>query len=69
MEAIMRPRPSPQRDLFKVERTTSNIPSTQKTQLVSLIQRLLVEALANDGTLAPATNDKTREAAHEQDHA
>lgn len=65
----MRPRPSRQRDLFEVERKTSDIASTQKTLLVSLIERLLVEALADDGTATRAANDKTREAAHEQDHA
>ena len=65
----MRPRPSRQRDLFEVERKTSDIPSTQKPLLVSLIERLLVEALANDAIVTRAANDKTREAAHEQDNA
>lgn len=65
----MRPRPSRQRDLFAFDQKKSDIPSTQKTLLVSLIERLLVEALANDGTATPAASDKTREAAHEQDHA
>ena len=65
----MRPRPSRQRDLFEVERKTSDIPSTQKPLLVSLIERLLVEALANDAIVTRAANDTTREAAHEQDNA
>ncbi len=64
----MQPRPSRQRDLFEVERKTSDIPSTQKPLLVRLIERLLVEALVDDDA-AHAANDKTKEAAHEQDHA
>ena len=63
----MRPRPSQQRDLFKVDRKLADIPTTQKDILVSLIERLLVEALADNA--AHAANAKTREAAHEQDHA
>ena len=69
MEAIMRPPRSRQPDLFEVESKTSDIPSTQKTLVVSLIERLLIEALADENSPAPATDDKTREAAHEQDHA
>ena len=65
----MRPRPSQQRDLFETERKASDIQSTQRARLVSLIERLLVEALADDGTATRADNDKTREVAHEQDHA
>jgi hypothetical protein len=44
-EAIMRPRPSRQRDLFEVDQKMSDIPTTQKPLLVSLIERMLVEAL------------------------
>ena len=65
----MQPRPSRQRDLFEVERKASDIPSTQQALLVSLIERLLVEAIVDDGTATHATSNKTREAAHEQDHA
>ena len=65
----MRSRLSPQQDLFNVDRKPADIPTTQKGVLVSLIERLLVEALADESTPAPAANDKTREAAHEQDHA
>ena len=64
----MRPRPSQQRDLFKVDRKSADIPATQKDILVRLIERLLVEALADDDA-AHSANDKTKEAAHEQDHA
>lgn len=65
----MRPPRSQQPDLFEFERKTSDIPSTQKTLVVSLIERLLIEGLADENSPTPATADKTREAAHEQDHA
>jgi hypothetical protein len=47
----------------------SDIPNSQKTLLVSLIERMLVEALADDGVATYEASDKTREAADEQDHA
>ena len=65
----MRPPRSRQRDLFEMHRKTTDIPTTQKSILVSLVERLLVEALADESDLVRATDDKTREAAHEQDHA
>ena len=65
----MRPRPSRQRDLFEVDQKMSDIPNTQKTLLVSLIEHMLVEALADDGVATYEAGDKTREAADEQDHA
>ena len=65
----MRPPQSRQRDLFEMDRKPTDIPATQKSVLVSLVERLLVEALADENSPAPATNDKTKEAAHEQDHA
>lgn len=65
----MRPRPSRQRDLFEVDQKMSDIPNTQKPLLVSLIERMLVEAQTNDGVATHAANDKAREAADEQDHA
>ncbi|MCK1569490.1 hypothetical protein IVB08_37280 [Bradyrhizobium sp. 173] len=37
--AIMRPRPSRQRDLFEVDQKMLDIPTTQKPLLVSLIER------------------------------
>ena len=65
----MRPRPSRQRDLFEVDQKTSDIPNTQKTLLVNLIERMLVAALADDSVSTHAASDKTREVADEQDHA
>ena len=62
----MRPR---QRDLFEVDQKMSDIPNTQKTLLVSLIERMLVETLADDGVATYEPSVKTREAADEQDHA
>jgi hypothetical protein len=65
----MRPRPSRQRDLFEVDQKMSDIPNSQKTLLVRLIERMLVEALADDGVATYEASDKTRESADEQDHA
>jgi hypothetical protein len=65
----MRPRPSRQRDLFEVDQKMSDIPDTQKTLLVNLIERMLVAALADDSAATHAASDKTREVADEQDHA
>jgi hypothetical protein len=46
-----------------------DIPTTQKPLLVSLIERMLVEALADDGVATHAASDKAREVADEQDRA
>ena len=64
----MRLRLNRQRDLFEADHKAADIPTSQKTILVGLIERLLVEALADDDA-AHSANDKTKEAAHEQDHA
>ncbi|MDH2348876.1 hypothetical protein [Bradyrhizobium sp. SSUT77] len=65
----MRPRPSRQRDLFEVDQKMLDIPTTQKPLLVSLIERMLVEALADDDIATDAASDKAREVANEQDRA
>jgi hypothetical protein len=65
----MRPLLSRQRDLFEVDQKMSDIPTTQKPLLVSLIERMLVEALADDGVATRAASDKAREVADEQDRA
>jgi hypothetical protein len=62
----MRLPPSRQRDLFEVDQKILDIPNTQKPLLVSVIERMLVEALADDAT--HAANDKATEVADEQDH-
>ena len=62
----MRSPPSRQRDLFEVDQKMLDIPNTQKPLLVSVIERMLVEALADDAT--HAANDKAPEVAGEQDH-
>jgi hypothetical protein len=46
----------------------SDIPNAQKPLLVSLIERTLVEALADDGVATHAASDKAREVADEQGH-
>ena len=67
----MQPRHHLQRSLFEEDRKTPDIPASQRSTLVRLIEGLLVEALAdganNIETGTPTT--ETREAAHEQDHA
>lgn len=66
----MQPRHHLQRSLFEEDRKTPDIPASQRSTLVRLIEGLLVEALAdgaNIETVTPTT--ETREAAHEQDHA
>ena len=65
----MRPQPRRQADLFEADRKMSGVPIAQKAILVSLIERLLVEALANEEAPVHGADDKTREATHEQDHA
>lgn len=65
----MRPRPSRERDLFEVDQKMLDIPTTQKPLLVSLIKRMLVEAIADDGVATHAASDKAREVADEQDRA
>ena len=66
----MQPRHHLQRSLFEEDRKTPDVPASQRSTLVRLIEGLLVEALA-DGTIietgTPTT--ETREAADEQDHA
>jgi hypothetical protein len=63
----MRLPPSRQRDLFEVDQKILDIPNTQKPLLVSVIERMLVEALADDDA-THAANDKATEVADEQDH-
>ena len=65
----MRLRLNRQRDLFEADHKAADIPTSQKTILVGLIERLLMEALADDDSQAHAASDKSREAAHEQDNA
>ena len=65
----MQPRQRLQRNLFEKEPTAPDVPAAQRSVLVRLIERLLVEALANDGGEARVATPETQEAAHEQDHA
>jgi len=65
----MRPRQTRQRDLFETDRTTAKIPAARRMTLVHLIERLLVEAVAECKAAAQADGIETREAGHEQDHA
>jgi hypothetical protein len=65
----MRPRHHLQRSLFEEDRKTPDIPASQRSTLVHLIEGLLVEAVANSANIEAGTTAETREAAHEQDHA
>jgi hypothetical protein len=68
-EGIMQPRRHLQRSLFEEDRKTPDIPASQRSTLVHLIEGLLVEAVANSANIETGTTTQTREAAHEQDHA
>ncbi len=69
-EGIMQPRRHFQRSLFEEERKTPDIPVSQRSTLVRLIEGLLVEALADCASMETGTpTTEAREAAHEQDHA
>ena len=65
----MQPRHRLQRNLFEEERAASAVPAAQRSVLVRLIERLLVEALANDGGEARVATPETTEATHEENHA
>lgn len=65
----MRSRQTRQKDLFETDRTTAEIPAARRMTLVRLIERLLVEAVAECEAAAQADGLETREARHEQDHA
>ena len=63
----MRQPPGRQGDLFEANQKMLEILSAQKSLIVSLIERMLVEALADDSVATHATSDTTREVADEQD--
>ena len=66
----MRPKHHLQRSLFEGDRKTPDIPASQRSTLVHLIEGLLVEAAANGANIEMGTPTReTREAVHEQDHA
>lgn len=66
---MMRLRQPRQRDLFETDRAPAEIPAARRMALVRLIERLLVEAVAECEAAAQADGLETREAANEQDHA
>ena len=67
----MQPRHHLQRSLFEEDRKTPDVPASQRSTLVRLIEGLLVEALADGAIIETGTprTTETREAADEQDHA
>jgi len=68
-EGSMQPTPRRHRDLFDEERETPPVPTSLRSALVQLIERLLTEALTDDRSETDAATPASREAAHEQDHA
>ena len=68
-EGIMQPRHHLQRSLFEEDRKTPDVPASQRSTLVRLIEGLLVAALGDGANIETGTRTETREAAHEQDHA
>ena len=65
----MRPRYNQQRDLFEADRTLTEFPVAQRSELLRLIECLLTEAVAACEAKSPSDGPETKEAAHEQDHA
>ena len=64
----MQSRHQPQRDLFKDDHKTPDIPASLRSSLVRLIESLLTEAMADSGDAVRAANTETKGAGHEQDH-
>jgi hypothetical protein len=64
----MQPRHQPQRDLFKDDHKTPDIPTSLRSSLVRLIESLLTEAMADSVDAARAANTETKGGSHEQDH-
>jgi hypothetical protein len=68
-EAIMRPTPSRQRDLFEDDKPTAQVPRTLTATLVRRIGELLVQAIGDGSVKARIGDHAASEAGHEQDHA
>jgi hypothetical protein len=58
-----------QRDLFEADRTLTEFPVAQRSELIRLIECLLTEAVAVREAKSQSGGRETKEAAHEQDHA
>jgi len=65
----MRPRYNQQRDLFEADRTLTDFPVAQRSELLRLIECLLTEAVAACVAKTQSDDPATKEAAHDQDHA
>jgi hypothetical protein len=67
----MLPRHNTQRDLFEMDQRIQAIPSSLRREIVRLIESLLAEAVGARGaeTQSEDRATKTKEDAHEQDHA
>jgi hypothetical protein len=59
-----------QRNLFEEDRKAPDIPASQRSTLVHLIEGLLTEAIADGANVETGTpTTEMRNAAHEQNHA
>jgi hypothetical protein len=65
----MRPAYNRQRDLFEEDRTLTDLPVAQRSELLRLIECLLTEAAAACVAKAQSDDPARKEAAHDQDHA
>jgi hypothetical protein len=55
--------------LFEADRTLTDFPVAQRSELLRLIECLLTEAVAVCVAKAQSDDPATKEAAHDQDHA
>jgi hypothetical protein len=55
--------------LFEADRTLTDFPVAQRSELLRLIECLLTEAVAACVAKAQSDGPATKEAAHDQDHA
>ncbi|MFG1466503.1 hypothetical protein V5F77_27125 [Xanthobacter sp. DSM 24535] len=55
--------------MFEADRTLTDFPVAQRSELLRLIECLLTEAVAACVEKAQSDDPATKEAAHDQDHA
>jgi hypothetical protein len=66
----MRSQDSQQHELFEEARKTADIPDAQRSILLRLLERLLIEAVTvRDEGKRSVDNSESAEIEHEQDHA
>ena len=65
----MQPRHRRQRSLFEEDRKTPEVPAALRSEIIRLIEGLLVEALTGATSEPAVATPEPKEAVHEQDHA